>query len=131
MNWTNERPTAAGWYWWRALEHEDAKPCRLLDGGDLLYFNAKETWCRCPIRHLAGQFAGPIPEPRTASILDMVAATPFELLMGQIRSMKNRSELYEREAKDEGDMDASEKHMRVYCVLKELERLGKAFDAQK
>lgn len=48
-------------------------------------------------------------------------------LLGQIRAMKARSEQYEREEKTEGRLDEAEKHMRVYCVLKELERLGESF----
>lgn len=51
-------------------------------------------------------------------------------LIGQIRAMKERSEKYEEEERTEGRLDQAEKHMRVFCVLKELERLGKAFEAR-
>lgn len=49
-------------------------------------------------------------------------------LIGQISAMKARSEKYEAEEKAEGRLDQAEKHMRVFCVLKELERLGRAFE---
>lgn len=49
-------------------------------------------------------------------------------LLGQIAAMKGRSEEYEAEEKAEGRLDEAEKHMRVFCVLKELERLGRAFE---
>lgn len=49
-------------------------------------------------------------------------------LIGQIGAMKARSEKYEAQEKAEGRMGEAEKHMRVFCVLKELERLGRAFE---
>lgn len=51
-------------------------------------------------------------------------------LIGQIRAMKNRSELYESEERDAGKLDEAEKHLRAFCILKELERLGKAFESR-
>ena len=53
---------------------------------------------------------------------------PFDDLMGQIEAMKDRSEKYEKEEREEGNIEASEKHMRVWGVTKELERLGRAFE---
>lgn len=52
--------------------------------------------------------------------------TPFEMLMGQIWAMKRRSDKYHRES--EPGSEEAEKHMRVFCVLQELERLGRAFE---
>jgi hypothetical protein len=47
MNWTNNKPSVAGWYWWLA----DGPQIRRADGST--YFPGLIT----------GQFAGPIPEP--------------------------------------------------------------------
>lgn len=55
------------------------------------------------------------------------ANEPFDSLMGQICAMKERSWKYRGEAEDNGKVDEAETHMRVYCVLKELQRLGGAF----
>lgn len=55
--------------------------------------------------------------------------SPFDLLMGQIDAIKNRSDVYRSEAEAEEDHTEAEKHMRVYTVLKELHRLGKHFEA--
>jgi len=43
-------------------------------------------------------------------------------LMGQIGAMKNRADQYHREATP--GSEEADKHLRVFCVLKELERLG-------
>jgi len=56
--------------------------------------------------------------------------TPFDSLMGQIAAMKSRSERYEREAKGQDQIDEAEKHARVSSVLRELERLGREFEAR-
>ena len=53
---------------------------------------------------------------------------PFDDLMGQIRAMKKRSDKYEAEERAEGNIDEAGTHLRVSCVLKELERLGLAFE---
>lgn len=53
------------------------------------------------------------------------ALAAYSDLMGQIRAMKERSDLYFKEA--EAGSDEAEKHLRVFNVLKELERLGEAF----
>lgn len=53
------------------------------------------------------------------------ALTAYGDLMGQILAMKERSDLYFNEA--EAGSDEAEKHLRVFNVLKELERLGEAF----
>jgi hypothetical protein len=53
---------------------------------------------------------------------------PFDDLMGQIEAMKDRSEKYEMEEREEGNIEAAELHIRLWSVLKELERLGRAFE---
>ena len=51
-------------------------------------------------------------------------------LIGQIGAMKARSDKYKAEEEAEGRIDEADKHLRVFCVLKELERLGRAFGAR-
>lgn len=53
------------------------------------------------------------------------ALTAYDDIMGQIRAMKERSDLYFKDA--EAGSDEAEKHLRVFNVLKELERLGESF----
>jgi hypothetical protein len=52
-------------------------------------------------------------------------------LIGQVRAMKERADEYfkQSDAEAPGGTDA-EKHLRAFCVLKELERLGRAFAAR-
>ena len=47
-------------------------------------------------------------------------------LIGQIGAMKSRSDEYFKESPP--GSDEADKHLRVFCVLKELERLGRAFE---
>lgn len=49
-------------------------------------------------------------------------------LIGQIRAMKERSDEYHKESTP--GSDEADKHLRVFCVLKELERLGRAFETR-
>ena len=49
-------------------------------------------------------------------------------LLGQIGAMKSRSDKYKVEEESEGRFDEADKHLRVSCVLQELERLGRAFE---
>ena len=61
--------------------------------------------------------------------LDDSPCSPFDLLMGQIEAMRQRSDNYRIEAEANNDIEEAETHMRVYMVLKELHRLGKHFEA--
>lgn len=49
-------------------------------------------------------------------------------IIGQIGAMKARSDKYKSEEEAEGRIDEADKHLRIFCVLKELERLGRAFE---
>jgi hypothetical protein len=51
-------------------------------------------------------------------------------LINQIEAMKKRSEKYRAEEEFEGNETGAEIHLRIFCVLKELERLGKAFESR-
>ena len=53
---------------------------------------------------------------------------PFDDLMAQIRAMKKRSDQYEMEEREEGNIDDAGMHLRVSSVLAELERLGGEFE---
>jgi hypothetical protein len=55
----------------------------------------------------------------------------FILLMGQIECMMERAAKYRDEAEEEGDIETKGKNARVYCVLKELHRLGKCFEGSQ
>jgi len=55
----------------------------------------------------------------------------FILLMGQIECMMERAAIYHAEAQEEGDVETAGKNGRVYCVLKELHRLGKCFEERE
>jgi hypothetical protein len=48
-------------------------------------------------------------------------------LMGQIEAMRDRAVTYAEESGAEGDTDKAMENMRVFCVLKELHRLGRGF----
>jgi hypothetical protein len=51
----------------------------------------------------------------------------YDELHDQIRAMLHRSEEYQKEAEEDGDIAEVEKHSRVSCVLRELDRLAVAF----
>jgi hypothetical protein len=51
-------------------------------------------------------------------------------LINQIEAMKRRSEKYRAEEESEENETGAETHLRIFCVLKELERLGKAFESR-
>jgi hypothetical protein len=55
----------------------------------------------------------------------------FIFLMGQIECMMERAAKYRDESAAEGDTETAGKNARVYCVLKEIHRLGNAFAANK
>ena len=73
-------------------------------------------------------------EPDSEEALATTPCSPFDLLMGQIEAMRDRSEKYYKESQEEetaeGDRDA-EKQFAIMMVLKELHRLGKHFEANK
>lgn len=64
--WTDAKPTAPGWYWWRATSRTSptmvyVKHRSFSDDRETLYvFN------RGPLSEVPGQFAGPIPLPTEA-----------------------------------------------------------------
>lgn len=84
MNWTNEKPTKPGWYWWR----EDNAVVWLIyiysaaDGRmGCDCYRPKRARLRRPIgKYLTGQFAGPIPEPTEPSIFAEVEKLSAEYL---------------------------------------------------
>jgi len=51
----------------------------------------------------------------------------FRDLHGQIEAMLHRSDKYKAEAEAERDVIEAEKHARVSAVLRELDRLARAF----
>lgn len=60
--------------------------------------------------------------------MDYTHKQALDDLLGQIRAMKERSDKYFKEADaEEPGGDEADKHLRTFCVLKELERLGHAF----
>ena len=67
MNWTNEKPTVPGWYWWRqlAVDHPGViVSVSFINGGMHLSFVAEYgTYVYSEIGREESQFAGPIPEP--------------------------------------------------------------------
>lgn len=62
-------------------------------------------------------------EPKTAYEINAA----YTDLMGQIVAMQMRSWQYKVEEESEGRIDEADKHMRAFCILKELHRLGVAF----
>lgn len=61
---TNEKPTTPGWYWWRKKGGKAEKPVELRknDAGQLVFnFSSYEVF---EYEAISGQFAGPIPEPK-------------------------------------------------------------------
>ena len=55
----------------------------------------------------------------------------LEDLIGQVRAMKERADEYFKQTDAEAPGGAeAEKHLRTFCVLKELERIGRAFAAR-
>ena len=60
--------------------------------------------------------------------MDYTHKQALDDLLGQIRAMKERADKFFRDADAEepGGTEADQ-HLRVFCVLKELERLGRAF----
>ena len=60
LTWTSEKPTAPGWYWWRSPT-DRVMICDVYEW-DYMFF---VTTIGEPLRvgGMAGQWAGPIPEP--------------------------------------------------------------------
>lgn len=62
MNWTNEKPTKPGWYWYRDLkDRSEILQVGYMDGE--LVILSEEADCLYQ-QFMDGQFAGPIPEPQ-------------------------------------------------------------------
>jgi hypothetical protein len=55
MNWTFEKPTKTGWYWYR-LNEEDKVPVVSVSPEH----NFVGTWADASLDHMAGQWAGPL-----------------------------------------------------------------------
>lgn len=63
MNWTNEKPTAPGWYWVRgAYANDIIAEARINDTGALYMDDGVQDLLQCD----GVQFAGPIPQPEEA-----------------------------------------------------------------
>jgi hypothetical protein len=62
MNWTTDKPTKSGWYWWR--QDRVAKMCRVWE-----WWDKKELYVRfegadsIPVIALEGEWAGPLEPP--------------------------------------------------------------------
>ena len=62
MNWTTDKPTKPGWYWWR--QDRVAKMCRVWE-----WWDKKELYVRFegadsePVIALGGEWAGPLEPP--------------------------------------------------------------------
>ena len=71
-------------------------------------------------------------KPKAEGDCSPASCSPFDLLMGQIEAMRDRSEKYYKQSQEEetaeGDRDA-EKQFAIMMILKELYRLGKSFEA--
>ena len=70
MTWTNEKPTAAGWYWYR--DHIDTRIVSLIENavmvrGELGIFDPLNIYYVLLVSESMGQFAGPIPKPEEAT----------------------------------------------------------------
>lgn len=63
MKWSKEKPTQAGWYWWKDLDRP-GKPHMahvVNDGYGLTVYGIEEYSRR--LYEVRGEWAGPIPEP--------------------------------------------------------------------
>ena len=62
MNWTNEKPTKKGWYWWR--KNKVAVICRIWEWWDKQELYASfEGSSSAPVNTLDGEWAGPVDPP--------------------------------------------------------------------
>jgi hypothetical protein len=63
MNWTTEKPTAPGWYWYRDQDGRNAEFIKVFVGSENVnaYFPSEDTYCGADM--LTGQFSGPILPP--------------------------------------------------------------------
>lgn len=76
---------------------------------------------RCGVVNMV-EHDGPKPPPYCYT-----HAIALEDMLGQAEAMMKRSLKFKTEEEVDGNLDEADKHMRVYCVLKELHRLGGCF----
>ena len=65
MNWTNERPTQRGWYWFRGtpgLPLGQYDGILQIDNSGQAQLNGKAGWW--PFERFEGQWAGPVEQPK-------------------------------------------------------------------
>jgi hypothetical protein len=72
MNWTNEKPTKPGWYWWRENKVKGYERTHIIHvfGTALNGLAIISGWSGMldeTVKEFGGQFAGPIPEPSSKS----------------------------------------------------------------
>jgi hypothetical protein len=62
QRWSKEKPTVAGWYWWRQSRNDVAQPCFVYWAEQILYLH--RCWAKYPDRVLSdvrgGEWQGPI-----------------------------------------------------------------------
>lgn len=101
MNWTNEKPTAPGWYWYKNPAHgHDAEK-----DADIIDIDPVEDEALFPgeyasrlLSMLTGEFAGPIPKPGAEQTV-YVVLTEFGDCDGEdIRAIFHVPQLAEKEA---------------------------------
>lgn len=69
MNWTTEKPTAPGWYWFREILHDQSGTRTPGVVGEIIerqghfFFLRREHYLEPNVNELNGEFAGPIPRP--------------------------------------------------------------------
>lgn len=58
MHWTTEKPTVAGWYWWRSVNYRPkVVEVYLYMNGNCLHINGQA------LNQFAGEWAGPLSPP--------------------------------------------------------------------
>ena len=62
QRWSKEKPTVAGWYWWRQSRNDVAQPCFVYWAEQILYLH--RCWAKYPDPVLSdvrgGEWQGPI-----------------------------------------------------------------------
>ena len=126
--WTREKPTVAGWYWWRRDQH--ALPGVAIVCSDLSGYYMNRTGHNSTFDHVddvIGEWLGPI----TPDSYQQGMAAAFKQ---GIEKLREREKFYtEQEAISEGQMRLTRGLQRneSSCCIHELEKLAQAAQDEK
>jgi len=96
--WTKEKPVKAGWYWFREIG-DIVSIVKVREDKGILYTQSSVWYAPFMVRDSGGEWAGPIPEPREASVsVTELRRRVHAAVLRQRRSKTGQAKAMESEA---------------------------------